>query len=485
MREIEQIFNKVLQNIQPTEKELSLIDSIVQKLTKLLKTRADALNIQYTDIEPQGSTGIKQTQLRNDFDIDLFIGLDYEWYKEKYKGLNETKFKKAIKKEFTKLCKEWIIEALNPAEFKDPRLLYAEHPYVTVDYITSPNRFEIDIVVYFDVSLDYIRKHGPITAVDRTPHHSRFIKKHLSEKQKNDVRLLKQFFKACYSYGDKSPVGRAGFIGYSAELLLYHFNDLLSVFKNFQSLPDNPLDFFGRKEQELRTIPHFRKDWLLLIDPIDENRNVASAISKRAFDYCNYNVNRFLKHPEELFFEIKTIPEFKPKPSKELDSHLFVMEFTKKDPEVHYTVLRDKLYSLGDYIVSHGEKEYDHSPKFGTIIFEVYFNPDKGEYNLALYCEHPVLDKYYERRGPPLRMEKDVQKFRKKHENCFSRDGFLWVRSKRDCQKFIEFLKTRITSRIPKSLNLENVSRAINTQRSSGRKALYVLKHMVLPFKKM
>lgn len=485
MRDIEQIFSKVLENIQPTEKELALINSIVEKLTHLLEQRAKKQALDYISIEPQGSTGIKQTQLRNDFDIDLFIGLDYEKYKEGLKRKSKTQFKKAMKKEFLELCNKWIIKSLTPKEFENPRLLYAEHPYVTVDYITSSNNFKIDIVLYFDLTLEFIQNNGPITAVDRTPHHSRFVKENLSKEQKNDVRLLKQFFKASHSYGDKSPVGRAGFIGYSAELLIYHFGDLFHVFQNFKDLPNTILDYFGRDKQTLEEISHFQDDWLLLIDPIDKNRNVASAISKRAFNYCNYRIIQFLETPEERYFQIHEIPEFKVDLPRDLRSRLFIMEFIKINPEVHYTVLRDKLYSLGDYIVSHGEKTFDHSPKFGNIIFEVYFNPNKEEYNLAIYCEHPILDKYYERRGPPLKMERDVQKFREKHKNTFARDGFLWVKTKRDYHTFIDFLKNKIKDRIPKSLNLRNVSRAINVQSASGKKALYVLEHMVLPFEEL
>ena len=132
------------------------------------------------------------------------------------------------------LCNNWIIKSLSLEEFHNPRLLYAEHPYVTVDYITVNVKLKIDIVLYFDLNSEYIKKNGPITAVDRSPWHGRFIREQLSLEQKNDIRLLKQFFKACYSYGDKSAVGKVGFIGYSAELLIYFFGTLQNLFKNFK-----------------------------------------------------------------------------------------------------------------------------------------------------------------------------------------------------------------------------------------------------------
>ena len=68
-----------------------------------------------------------------------------------------------------------------------------------------------------------------------------------------------------------------------------------NLFKNFNKLHSKPLDFFNRTEQELRNVVHFQNDYLIIIDPVDKNRNVASAISERAYQYCNYKISEFLK----------------------------------------------------------------------------------------------------------------------------------------------------------------------------------------------
>ncbi|GAH31807.1 unnamed protein product, partial [marine sediment metagenome] len=117
---INTIFEEVLEDIIPTQRELTLINDIIKKLTKLLDEKAQQLEIKYTKIEPQGSTGIKQTQLKNDFDIDLFIGLNYELYKPKYEGLSKNKLKKASKKDFLNLCNNWIKKSLTLKEFRNP-----------------------------------------------------------------------------------------------------------------------------------------------------------------------------------------------------------------------------------------------------------------------------------------------------------------------------------------------------------------------------
>ncbi|MFX1417535.1 MAG: hypothetical protein ACFE9N_01300 [Promethearchaeota archaeon] len=483
MTKINNILSEVLKEITPTQEEIALINKITERIKELLDKKAKELEINYTKIEPQGSTGIKQTQLKNDFDIDLFIGLDYSQFESNYKGLSKSKLKKHSKKDFLNLCNNWILNSLRGNEFHNPRLLYAEHPYVTVDYILKNIKIKIDIVLYFDLDLEYIKESGPITAVDRSPWHGYFVRDELTSKQKNDIRLLKQFFKSCYSYGDKSAIGKIGFIGYSAELLIYYFNDLTNLFNNFDKLKKNPLDYYNRTKEELNEIVHFQNDYLIIIDPVDKNRNVASAISERAYKYCNQKVNEFLKKPSPEFFNIRPIPEinlsYKEDP---LLSKIFVIELQNTDPKIHYTINRDKLYSLGESIKANGEKEFSHVERFSLIIFEMYFEDDKNQYCLALYCENPTISKAYNRKGPPITEKKHVIKFKKKNPEFFEKEGFLWVKTLREYYNFSNFLKEFVKDKIPDNLKIVNISTALNTINSIGKKAIHILKNIILPF---
>ena len=483
MSSIYKIFAEVLKDIIPEKEELALINNIVENLKDLLEKKAKQLDLEFTIIEPQGSTGIKQTQLKNDFDIDLFIGLAYNKYKLKYKGLSKSKLKKESKKDFLALCNNWILQSLTLDEFHNPRLLYAEHPYITVDYIVNDLKVKIDIVLYFDLELEYIKEYGPITAVDRSPWHGSFVKDELNHEQKNDVRLLKQFFKSCYSYGDKSPVGKVGFIGYSAELLIYYFKDLINVFKNFNELDKKPLDYYNRNKEELSKIVHFQNDYLIIIDPIDKNRNVASAISEKAYKYCNQKVSEFLKHPSPDFFKIKPIPEINLANKEDpFLSRIYIIELQNTNLEIHYTINRDKLYSLGESIKANGEKEFSHVDRFGKIVFEVYFEDEKNQYNLAIFCEKPYISETYIRKGPPITEEKHTVNFKRKNSEYFEKDGYLWVETMRDYSNFSDFLKRFVKDKIPNNFDVLNISTAFHTLSSSGKKAINILKNIVLPF---
>ncbi|MFX1488504.1 MAG: hypothetical protein ACFFBI_05110 [Promethearchaeota archaeon] len=482
MASINEIFAEVLNNIVPTAHEIALIDKLTDNLKELIKRKAEELDIKYTKIEPQGSTGIKQTQVKNDFDIDLFIGLDYKEYESKYQGLSKNKLKKESKKEFLKLCTKWIIPSLSLEEFHNPRLLYAEHPYVTVSYRLEKVEIKIDIVLYFDLKLEVIKERGPITAVDRSPWHGRFIRDNLSVDQKNDARLLKQFFKVNHCYGDKSSVGKVGFIGYSAELLIYYFGNIQSLFENFKTLPSQPLDFYNRDPEILQEIVHFQNDYLIIVDPIDKNRNVGSAISERAYKYCNHRIEKFLNSPKKEFFEVLPIPEFNLSNLNEpLLSKTFIVELKNHKKEIHYTINRDKLHSIGESIVLNGEKEFSNTDRFGKIIFEVYFEENNDEYNIAFYCENPTLSPTFIRRGPPLSEKSHVKNFKKKNPNYFEKNGFLYVETKREFTSFLEFLFQSIITKIPDNFQVQNVSNSRNTISASGKKALTVLVNMVLP----
>jgi len=477
------IFAQILKEITPTQKEIFLINDITVKLSNLLSQKANKLNINYTTIEPQGSTGIKQTQLKNDFDIDLFIGLDYKQFEVNYEGLSKSKLKKESKKEFLELCNNWILPSLTSHEFSNPRLLYAEHPYVTVDFLLNNIKVKIDIVIYFDLDLEYINIHGPITAVDRSPWHGCFIKDELDIKQKNDVRLLKQFFKSCYCYGDKSPVGKVGFIGYSAELLIYYFNDLLNLFKNFKELDKKPLDYYNRNEKELEKIIHFQNDYLIIVDPVDKNRNVASAISERAYKYCNQKIREFLKQPSPEFFNIKPIPEVNLLNKEDtLLSKIYIIELNNTNSNIHYTINRDKLYSLGESIKFNGEKEFSHVERFGKIIFEVYFEDEKNQYNIAIYCEKPDISDRYIRKGPPIKEEKHAFNFKRKNPKYFEKQGFLWVETLREFSNFSEFLNKFVKNRVPDNFIINNISTAFNSRSTSAKRVIYMLKNIILPF---
>jgi len=266
---LETIFSNLIKEIKPDNSENTKIKNISNETITFIKNYNET-HEKYliTDISPQGSTGLKQTHLKGNSDIDIFIFLDPNLYinhfleclkgssiLEKFKDKNinnkdnhninqnthikviknNDKFllyrknKIGIEKLFKNLCVNWIIPSLKIHNYRNITLSYAEHPYVSAEF----KGFDIDIIFAFLLDEDYIKEFGPITAVDRTYYHTMFVKKYLDDKQKDYVRILKLFFKSNYSYGDKASTGRGGFIGYSLEILIYYFKDIYNLINNF------------------------------------------------------------------------------------------------------------------------------------------------------------------------------------------------------------------------------------------------------------
>ncbi len=478
MTYIESIFETVLRSITPIEEDIEITDFIVQHLRSLLINRSHELDIKITDINPQGSTGIKQTQLRDDYDIDLFIGLDFSYY-QNFFNFNTKKgdLKSLLRDFFHDLCLDFIIKTIEKSKhILDCQLTYADHPYVISKYIINDKIINLDIVLYFDLPFDYLQEYGPISAVDRTPWHGRFIERELSFEQRNNVRLLKQFFKVNYCYGDKSALGKSGFTGYSAELLIYYFGDLYSVLENFRSLVQISLDYYGRNKNELSDIHHFSNDYLIIIDPTDKNRNVASSISERAYKYCLHKVMQFLNDPKDFYFFKGNIPLF----SHGSSESLFVVELESINDYTHYTICRDKLYSLGEQIKQSAKLEHGNVKRFGMVEFEIYFNKDL--FTMAFYCEDSEISNHYIRHGPSIFNHKNSQRFMEANPCYFEQNDQLWISQKRQFTSFLEFLIS-FCSKIDSNLfDIINISRGKNVQTEIGSKCLYILQNMVLPF---
>ena len=116
------------------------------------------------------------------------------------------------------------------------------------------------------------------------------------------------------------------------------------------------------------------------------------------------------------------------------------------------------------------------------MVYEIYFEDTIKEYNIIIKCQNSKISATYLRKGPPVKEKNHSEKFKAKNPNYFIKDGYLWVEEKRKYTDFLIFLKDFIINRIPESLNLINISEAINSKTSSAKKAITVLKDMVLPY---
>ncbi len=378
-RVIREICREVLRRATPDKKEKEAVLQFSRNLAEKL-----AATLQNSGIEAkvaiQGSVA-KDTWLAGEKDVDLFILLSKMDTKELFHSVLEV-----IK---ASVGEGWV-EA------------YAEHPYlqaVIADY-------KIDFVPCFEIT----RADEAVSSVDRTPLHTSYIKRHLDQHAKNEVRLLKRFMRGTETYGAEIKVG--GFSGYLCELLTLHYKSFLNVLKAFadwkeRRLIDSENYYTGRKQE----VEKIFKEPLIVVDPVDKGRNVASALRRKSLDTFIVASRMFLQKPSNKYFYPPERQAFMPnrivKILKIRGSTLVFVKFGRVNavPDVLWGQLYKSQKSLRKRLQTHD---------FHVIRDTVWSN--EQDLNIFLFeVEHRFLLPFRKHLGPPIEKRVDCEKFLQKH----------------------------------------------------------------------
>ena len=419
---IDKIISSVLENIQPSKEDIQKAKSIEKQIINEIKSYKIP---QIIDVRTGGSFA-KDTNLQHDMDIDIFIIID--------KNTNEQDFEQIALDVGFKSLKKY-----------NPTTRYSEHPYVEgfakIDSKTI-EQIRLNIVPCYNVEKGYWK-----SAADRSQYHTKYMQKMLKPEQKNQVRILKIFLKGIGVYG--AELSTSGFSGYVTEVLVLKFGNFKNVIRNFASL---------KKKGEIISIDNniftdqiyekFQSP-IIIIDPIDHNRNLGAAISPQSLSKFIFGARTFLANPSPIFFnlnqknkiildsnEIKNIEQLLP--------HILVLEFNfrRRSPDI----LWGQLKKLSKSITRHFNDNEFTTLKNGCFID----NTDNAK--LIFLLSSLTLAPFVENSGPSIFMEKEINHFLKKNR---SKSAVLWIREdmkisclrKRKIINAIEFLE--------KSLNFE------------------------------
>jgi tRNA nucleotidyltransferase (CCA-adding enzyme) len=468
----DEIRKETLAKITPSQDEINLQRRIIDQLTNALKETAEKKSFQYSFIKPQGSTGRKQTQLRGAADIDLFVALNPDDYPNLFTN-SETPNRKVIDGIMTNLVANWFEPTVRNLKANKIQRAFSQHPYLSLEI----DGIDIDILGCFDVDNEFLSKRGPITAVDRTVHHTEYIANRMTQRKRENARILKSFARSCHAYGDRCAVGRMGLTGVTLEIIVLVESNLEAAFKALHNLDKVPIDPLSRPLDELRKIQAFRDDRVYLIDPTDYNRNMASSFSRRSYTWVQYNIEqlweKLRKGDNHEIIESLIESEI---PDSDLHGwikdHTTVREYESGE-EVHYTILRDKLHRLARRVSSELGRERTGEPRFGKTLTEVYF--DDEQYALAVFVEYPKVTKTYDRKGPSIKLEEAARRFREKHsDSVFEKGGYLYIKEDRAWTDFREMFSSIIETNPIKGLELQEETSIVSKQ------TLNVLKDCIL-----
>jgi len=365
---------KILEKIKPTHEESRAILEFVDKLLEVSKKVASPFSA-YPELV--GSIA-KDTFLRNGYDVDLFIVFKEKISREKLE-------------EYGMLIGTSITEEMNGTY----NIKYAEHPYVRAVI----NGIGVDIVPCYEIT----RGQKIISAVDRSPLHTRYIETHLVGSLKDQARLLKYFCKQIGIYG--ADAKHEGVSGYLCELLIVQYVSFEKALKAISGLKFHSYVDIEEITSEKEAKKKFREA-LIVIDPTDRNRNVASPLSPQSFLRFQVEAKRYLETNEFPILKNRTKNILIEKMKAERGTTFVGIKFRPPEmvPENLYPQLRRLEKRLAHYL-----EENDF-----RVLRHFSWTDEANEAVVLIEVERGTLSNYKKQAGPEI-FSGEIENFLKKY----------------------------------------------------------------------
>ena len=377
--ELETVCAKVLDRVTPSESERQKVEGLAKTLTEKVKQETKSMEI-VAEVRVEGSVA-KNTWLKDSPEIDVFIRVPTATPRESF----ATTFLDIAK---TATTGHKQIER------------FAEHPYLEA---------VIDGVWVNIVPCYKVESGKWISATDRTPFHTDYVKPLLNKQKCAQIRLLKRFMKGVGVYGAEIKVG--GFSGYLCELLVLHYGSFVEVLRAAANWKKRTVIDIKRYYKKPKNAEKAFDEPLVMIDPVDKTRNVAAAVIKDKLNEFTAASRAFLKTPDLKFFYP---PQTKELPETDLFSRfdargsaiIFVcFGRTPVVPDVLWGQLYRSQKALCKLIQRHDFKVlrssvWSNEKNLNVMIFEV---------------ENRRLPKMKKHLGPPIKKRDDCEEFLQKH----------------------------------------------------------------------
>lgn len=380
----------------PTKEEEEKIKRRADFLLNQVKMAA-SMYPEVVSVELGGSYA-KGTWLKGQVDLDIFVRLK----------------KETDDKTFEEIGKKIGFDSMK--KYK-PYVRYSEHPYVEA----KVEETLVNIVPCYDVEKGQWK-----SAADRSSFHTRFILDTLDEEKKNEVRLLKKFLDGLRIYG--AEIAREGFGGYVCEVLIHHYGSFISVLQAASNFTQGQV--IGNPTKKFDTV-------LVLIDPIDSNRNLGTAISPQ-------NVARFIL-AARVFLKKPMITFFKGRPrtpnSKNLKNVIIVkFNYKWRSPDIIWGQVKRATAALASQLELGGFQ----------VLRKIAVADEKSEAAMLFLFDLPLISKFMIKKGPEIYRRSDSDNFIAKN----SKNMLTWIddtgrilsmqeRELYDAKKFLEFLLGR------------------------------------------
>ena len=346
---------------------------------------------------------------------------------------------------------------------------YAEHPFL--EFHVDGTR--VNVVPCYDVEKGEWK-----SATDRTPYHTEFMNTNLTPELRLEARLLKKFARGIGVYGAEIKVG--GFSGMLIDTLALYYGSFMESIRQTSSLTPGTLLEIGKPPTVLDMKKREPGVDLVVIDPVDPDRNLAAAVRpERLWSFVAAG-REFLRGPEIRYFfppqfTRKTNPQFAERiraSGRELSAIVFKHRTLVPD------VLWGQLMKLEKSMVELMDREDFH------IYRSTIWSDEKIESAILLEADRAVISSVKMQTGPPVSKKEDSQSFLQRHLGARDTargpwiEGDRWmVEKKRRISTIAELVKASLREEaygltIPKQIG-ESFPRTVRVLR--GRAVLSLL----------
>ena len=394
MSQVQTILDQVAKRIVPGKQEQAKMAQLAGKLEVEVQSILDSSGFE-GKVSVQGSFA-RSTWLSGEADLDIFASFPPSMDRQEWTEEILPSIKKGIK-----------------AKSIDR---YAEHPFL---------EFHVDEIRVNVVPCYSVEKGQWKSATDRTPFHTEYMQKHLSDEMRLQARFLKRFLKGIRSYGAEIRVG--GFSGMLVETLILHYASFQHTIEEvskwrsivFIDLEKSQLDQ-GSRAKEFGAP-------LVVIDPVDPNRNLAAAV--RPDKMWNFvAASRELQSNPGLWY-------FFPPTPRPIRKAQFNKLIEKSDRDIvavvfqHAGIVPDVLW--GQLLkIENGLTELMTRQDF-LPLRSIAWSDENQTSAILVELASSTLQSTHIRQGPPVSKKEDSQGFLGRHLNAKGTVRGPWVENDR------------------------------------------------------
>jgi len=393
---ITQICNAVKRKIVPSPKLKRTVEARTEEVRRAVELECERAKL-LAEVRLDGSVA-KDTWIRDYVDADIFMRVSPE----------------LTKNQLREICLPIAKRALKPNPVTER---YAEHPYVESAVKFPSGNLRVNVVPCYNV-----QKGDWHSATDRTPYHTEYVRSHISEDQRDEVRLLKAFMRGIGAYGADIKMG--GFSGMICETLVISHGNFRNVLTDFVRWEEGRYidveNHYAGRMDEVRKV--FREP-LVVIDPVDKGRNLGAAVRRAQLWNFVAGSRRFTDKPSaSFFFEPKIRPltktEFR-RQMKSRGSDFICIAMRRIDAVVD--ILWSQLYRTQRALVNLME-----SNDFEVIKSAAW--SDERALNVIMFeLESSSIPRARKHYGPPISRLSESSSFLSKHVGNTTTIAGPWI----------------------------------------------------------